>query len=126
MLEEKSKFLRLVADKVLDLRDIEECRSIVVDYRRDILRGYKILEDSVPIKDGLLKLKKKLNAENLSDTEKQILCNQADGLEKLDEDCAESLRIMKTEVVEFSLCALSVAQSRSSGRRSSTKMNEMP
>ena len=188
MLEEKSKFLRWVADKVSDLRDIEECRSIVVDYRRDILRGYKILEDSVPIKDGLLKHEKKLNAENLSDSEKQILCNQAEGLEKLDENCAESLRTMKTEdcsqafanfsngrsyyrnlikqygqnkhcgnqtslvastsskndpnqtvvfkdtdasnptgeVVEFSLCALSVAESRSSGQRSSTKMNEMP
>ena len=46
MLEEKSKVLRWVVDKVPDLRDIEYCRAVVVDYRKDTLRWYKILEDS--------------------------------------------------------------------------------
>ena len=41
MLEEKSKVLRWVIDKVPDLRDIEECRALVVDYRKDTLRVYK-------------------------------------------------------------------------------------
>ena len=98
MLEEKSKVLRWVVDKVLDRRDIEDCRTVVVNYWKDTLRAYKLLEDSVPIKNELLKLEKKLKAENLSASEKQILCNQAEQLlEKLDEICAESLRIMKTE-----------------------------
>ena len=38
-LEEKSKVLRWVVDKVPDLRDIEDCRAVVVDYRKDTLRG---------------------------------------------------------------------------------------
>ena len=51
MLEEKSKVMRWVVDKVPDLRDIEDCRAVVVDYRKDILRLYKLLEDSVPIEN---------------------------------------------------------------------------
>ena len=43
MLEEKSTVLRWVVDKVPDLRDIEDCRAVVVDYRKDTLRGYKLL-----------------------------------------------------------------------------------
>ena len=98
MLEEKSKVLRWVVDKVPDIRDIEDCRAVVVDYRKHTLRGYKLLEDSVPIENESLKLEKKLKAVILSDSKKQILCNQAERLlEKLDEICAESLRIMKTE-----------------------------
>ena len=80
MLEEKSKVLRWVVDKVPDLRDIEDCRAVVVDYRKDTLREYKLLEDSVPIENELLQLEKKLKAENLNDSEKQILCNQAERL----------------------------------------------
>ena len=53
MLEEKSKVLRWVVDKVPDLRDIEDCLAAVVDYRKDTLRGYKLLEDSVPIENEL-------------------------------------------------------------------------
>ena len=64
MLEEKSKVLRLVVDKVPDLRDIEYCRAVVVNHRKDTLREYKLLEDYVPIENELLKLKKKLKAEN--------------------------------------------------------------
>ena len=96
MLDEKSKVLRWVVYKVPDL--IEDCRAVIVDYRKDTLQEYKVFQDSVPIENELLKLEKKLKAENLGDSEKQILCNQAERLlEKLDEICAESLRIMKTE-----------------------------
>ena len=63
MLEEKSKVLRWVVDKVPDRRDIEDCRAVVVDYRKDTLRGYKLLENSVPNEIELLKLEKKLKAE---------------------------------------------------------------
>ena len=38
MLEEKSNVLRLVVDKVPDLPDNEDCRAVVVDYRKDTLR----------------------------------------------------------------------------------------
>ena len=85
MLEEKSKVLRWVVGKVPDLRDIEDCCEVIVDYRKNTLRGYKLLEDFVPIEDELLNLEQNLKAENLSDSEKQILCNQAERLlEKLD------------------------------------------
>ena len=77
MLDEKSKVLRWVVDKVPDLRDIEDCRAVVVDYRKDTLQVYKFLEDSVPIENELLKLEKKMKAANLSDSEKHILCDQA-------------------------------------------------
>ena len=98
MLEEKSKVLRCVVDKVPDLRDIEECCAVVVYYRKDTLRVYKLFVDYVPTDNELLKLEKKLKAENLSDSEKQILCDQAERLlEKLDEIFAENLQILKTE-----------------------------
>ena len=41
IIEEKSKVLRWVVDKVTDLRDIEDCRAVVVDYLKDTLREYK-------------------------------------------------------------------------------------
>ena len=92
MLEEKSKVLRWVVDKVPDLRDIEDFRAVVVDYRKNALRWYKLLEDSVPIENKLLELEKKLKSKNLCDSEKQILCDQAERfLEKLDEIYAEAL-----------------------------------
>ena len=65
MLEEKSKVLRWVVDKVSDLRDIEDCRAVVVDYRTYILREYKLLEDSVPIENEFLKLEKKIESRKL-------------------------------------------------------------
>ena len=93
MLEEKSKVLRWVVDKVPDLQDIEKCRAVVVDNRKDTLRTYKLLEYSVPIENELLSLEKKLKAENLSNSEKQILCNQAERLlGKKDEIFAEFLQ----------------------------------
>ena len=62
------------------------------------MRWYKLLEDSVPIENELLELEEKLKSENLSDSEKQILCDQAERLlGKRDEICAEALRILKTE-----------------------------
>ena len=51
MLEEK--VLRWVVDKVPDLRDIEDCRAVVVDYRKDTMRAYKLLGDSVPIENEI-------------------------------------------------------------------------
>ena len=112
MLEEKSTVLRWVVDKVPDLRDIEDCRAVVGDYWKDTLRAYKLLEDSVPIGNELLKLEKKLKAENLGDSEKQILCNQAERLiEKLDEIFAESLQIMKTEACPQGFASFSCARS---------------
>ena len=98
MLEEKRKVMQWVVHKVSELRKIEDCRAVVVDYRRDTLREYKLLGDYVPIEDGLLELVKKLKSENLSESKKQILCDQAERLlEKLDEICAETVRILKAE-----------------------------
>ena len=98
MLEEKSKVLRWVVDKIPDLQEIEECRAVVVDYRKDTLRWYKLWEDSVLIENELLELEKKLKAESLSESKKQILCDQAEWLLKqLEEICPECLQILKTE-----------------------------
>ena len=112
MLEEKRKVLRWVVDKVPDLRGIEDCRAIVVDYRKDTLREYKLLGDYVPIANELLELEEKLKAENLSESEKQILCDQAERLlEKLDEICAEAFRIAKTEACHHGFTNFSNARS---------------
>ena len=112
MLEEKRKVLRWVVDKVPDLRGIEDCRAIVVDNRKDTLREYKLLGDYVPIANELLELEEKLKAENLSESEKQILCDQAERLlEKLDEICAEALRIAKTEACHHGFTNFSNARS---------------
>ena len=98
MLEEMKKVLRWVVDKVPDLRDIEDCRAVVVNYRKDTLRLYQLLEDSDQIGNELLELQEKLKAENLSESEKQTLCDQAERLlERLDGIYAEVLRILKTE-----------------------------
>ena len=59
---EKSKVLRWVVDEVPDLRDIEDCLAVVVDYRKDTLRVYKLMEGSVPIENELLKLEKKFES----------------------------------------------------------------
>ena len=98
MLEEKRKVLRWVVDKIADLRFFENCRAVVVDYRKDTLRVYKLLGDYVLIENELSEFEKKLKVEHLSEPEKQILCDQAERLlEKLDEVFAEVLQIMKTE-----------------------------
>ena len=98
MLEEKRKVLRWVVDRILDLQFFENCRAVVVDYRKDTLRVYKLLGDYVPIENELSELEKKLKVEDLSEPEKQILRDQAERLlENLDEVLAEVLQIRKTE-----------------------------
>ena len=98
MLEEKKKVLRWVVDKIPDLQDIEDCRAVVVDYRKYTLRWYKLWKDANLIEHELGELEKKLKSENLSNSERQILCDQMERLlEKLDEIYAEALRILNTE-----------------------------
>ena len=76
------------------------------------LRWYKLLEDSVPIENELLELEKKLKAEILSESEKQILCDQAERLlEKLEEMFPECLRKLKTEACHFGFTNFSNARS---------------
>ena len=104
--------MRWVVDKVPDLRDIEDCRAVVVDYRKDTLRWYKLLEDSVPIENELLELEKKFKAEILSESQKQTMCGQAERLlEKLDEIFPECLRILKTEACHNGFTNFSNARS---------------
>ena len=68
--------------------------------------------DYVPIANELLELEEKLKAENLSESEKQILCDQAERLlEKLDEICAEAIRIAKTEACHHGFTNFSNARS---------------
>ena len=112
MLEEKSKVLQWVVDKIPDLQEIEDCRAVVVDYRKETLQGYNILEDSVPIENELVELEKKLKSEDLSDSEKQILCDKAEWLlEKRVEICAEAIRILKTESCPHGFANFSKARS---------------
>ena len=112
MFEEKGKVLRCVVDKVPDLRDIEDCCAVVVEHRKNTLRWNKLLEDSVPIENELLELEKKLKAEILSESEKQILCYQAERLlEKLGEIFPESLRILNTEACHYGFTNFSNARS---------------
>ena len=73
---------------------------------------YKLVEDSVPIENELLELEKKLKAEILSESEKQILCDQAERLlEKLDENFAGCLRILKTKACHYGFTNFSNARS---------------
>ena len=112
MLEEKRKVLRWVVDKIPDLRFFENCRAVVVDYRKDTLRVYKLLGDYVPIENELSELEKKLKVEDLSEPEKQILCDEAERLlEKLDEISAEALRIAKAEACHHEFTNFSNARS---------------
>ena len=61
----------------------------------------------------MLELGKKLKAENLSESKKQILCDQAERLlEMLDEVSAEILRILKTEDSTQGFANFSNARSR--------------
>ena len=59
MLEEKRKVLRWVVDKIPDLRVFDNCRAVVLDYRKDTLRLYKILGDYIPIENEFSELEKK-------------------------------------------------------------------
>ena len=86
MLEEKSKVLKSVVDKVPFLRDIEMFRTDFSGYCEDTLRAYKTVKVAHPIFSELTNLEKKLKTEISSDSEKQTLCNLVERLvEKLDE-----------------------------------------
>ena len=49
LLEEKSKVLRCVVEKVPFLRDIDGFRTEVADCRQDTVRAYKLVEAAKPI-----------------------------------------------------------------------------
>ena len=70
MLEEKSKVLRLVVEKVPFLPVIERFRTEFVDSRKGTIRAYKLVEATKSIYKALPMLEKKLKAENLSDSGK--------------------------------------------------------
>ena len=98
MLEEKSKVLRSVVDKVPFLRDIEILRTDFSGYCEDTFRKYKTVKAAHPIFSELTNLENRLKTEISSDSEKQTLCNQVERLvEKLDEIYAESIQKMKQE-----------------------------
>ena len=70
------------------------------------------MEDSVPIEYELLELEKKLKAEILGESEKQIMCGQAERLlERLDKIFPECLRILKTEARHHGFTNFSNARS---------------
>ena len=71
MLEEKSKILRWVVDKVPFLGDIESFCTEFVGYFEDIFLEYKTVEADNPIPNEQSSLEKKLKTENSSDSEKQ-------------------------------------------------------
>ena len=105
MLEEKSKVLRWVVDKVPFLRDIEMFRTDFSGYCEDTFRAYKTVKAAHPIFSKLTNPEKKLKTEISSDSEKQTLCNRL--VEKLDEIYAESIQKIKQEyrsreLVDFS------------------------
>ena len=98
MLEEMSKVLRSVVDKVPFLRDIEMLRTEFSDYCQDTFRSYKTVNAAHPIFSELTNLENKLKTEISSDSEKQILCNQVEWLvEKLGKIYAQSIRKIKHE-----------------------------
>ena len=98
MLEEKSKVLRSVVDKVPVIRDTEMFRTYFSGYGEDTFRAYKTVKDAHPIFSELTNLENKLKREISSDSKKQTLCNQVQRLaEKLDEICAESIQKVKQE-----------------------------
>ena len=65
MLEEKSKVLRWVVDKVPDLRGIEDCRAIVFDYRKDTLREYKLLGDNCSNRERIVRTRREIESRKI-------------------------------------------------------------
>ena len=60
----------------------------------------------------MVELGKKLKSENLGDSEKQLLCDQAERiLEKRDQICAKAIRILKTESCPHGFANFSKARS---------------
>ena len=113
MLEEKSKVLRWVVDKVPDLRDIEDCRAVVVDYRKDTLRWYKLISlRFCSNRERIVRARKEIESRILTESDKRIMCGQAERLcERLDEIFPECLRILKTEACHYGFTNFSNARS---------------
>ena len=104
MLEEKSKVLRSVVEKVPFLRDIEMFRTDFSGYCEDTFRAYKTVKAAHPIFSELTNLENRWKTEISSDSEKQTLCNQVERLvEKLDEIYAESIQKIKQEYLSREL-----------------------
>ena len=98
VLEGKSKVLRWAVDEVPFLRDIEKFHTKYVGFCEDTFRAYKTVKPAHSIESELSSLEEKLTTENLSDSEKQTLCNQVERLvEKLDDIYAESIHTIKLE-----------------------------
>ena len=98
MLEEKSKVLRWVVDKVPIHRGIEMFHTKFFSHWKDIMRAYKSVKAAAIFFSEITNLENKLNTEISSLSEKQTLCNQVERLvEKLDEIYAESVQKIKQE-----------------------------
>ena len=70
--------------------DIVEFCTVFNGYFEDTFRAYKTVKAAQSIESELSSLEEKFKTENLSDSEKQTLCNQVEQLvEKLDEIYAE-------------------------------------
>ena len=63
-LEEKSKVLRWVFERVPHLLDNKKIRTTVVAYRKDTFQGYTLGETALLDDNGKLILERKLKAEN--------------------------------------------------------------
>ena len=70
MLEEKSKVLRSVVDKVPFLRDIEMCHTDFSGYCEDTFQAYKTVKATHPIFSELTNLENKLKTGISSDSKK--------------------------------------------------------
>ena len=98
MLEEKNKGLRWVVDELPSLRDIEKFRTEIVGYCENIFRAHRTVKAGHSIKSELWNLEEKIKTENLSDSEKQTLCNQVERLvENLGKIYAESMQTINKE-----------------------------
>ena len=64
--------MRWVVEKVPFLREIKIYRTEIVNCRKDTLRAYKLAEARKRIYNELSMLEE----DNISDSEKQTLCNQ--------------------------------------------------
>ena len=99
ILEGKSKVLRWAVEKVPFLRDLERFRTELVEYRKDTLQAFKLVDAIKPNYSELSKLEENLKSENLSDSKKQTLCNKMEEqVEKLDEICTEWIQITRPVV----------------------------
>ena len=93
MLQDKSKVLRWVVDKVPFHLGIEMFHRKFFSHWKDLFQAYNSLKAAAINFSELTNLVNKLKTEISSDSEKQTLCNQVERLvEKLDEIYAESIQ----------------------------------